>query len=233
VQVHDDFDARLAAAVGPLVANPITDEAVRAGATLERQPSMSFAPVVAVAAVVALGAAAVAVPRLAGPAAVVQSPAAPSVIVDALANVPHVLTPDGNVSVERAGASIRLVLLRDSGERIVLATKVEAVPSQDSSFISVTDVLCPAPTGLKQQAYAFGQANNVASSGFVFEGISAVGSFRGNLYLVAITSDPTATTWRAWIDEKGGTGVGGGPESFGRLPLTGILSDAGCFVDQN
>jgi hypothetical protein len=137
------------------------------------------------------------------------------------------------VFVERVGASIRLVLRRDSGERIVLASKVEQAPAQDSSFISGTDVLCPSSTGLKQQAYVFGQATNFARSTFTFEGITAVGSYRNSLYLVAIASDPTATTWRAWIGEKGGTGVGGGPEAFGQLPLRGVLSDAGCFVDPN
>ncbi len=233
MQVHDDFDARLAAAVGTLVDNPISDEAVQAGAMLGRQPSLSFTPVVAVAAVVALGAAAVALPRLAGPAAVLQPSAAPSVSVDALANVPHVRTADGTVVVERVGASIRLVLLRDSGDRTVLAFKVQSVPAQDSSYISVTDVLCPASTGLKQQAYAFGQATNVARSTFDFEGVTAIGSFRNDLYLVAITSDPTASTWRAWIGEKGGTGVGGGPEAFGNLPKFGVLSGAGCYVDPN
>ena len=233
VQIHDDFDARLAAAVGPLVAQPISAEVVRAGATLERQPSMSLVPAAVVVAVVALGAATVAMPRLAGPAAVVQPSAMPSVSVDALANVPHVRTADGTVFVERAGASIRLVLKRDSGERIVLASKTAAVPSQDSSFISGTDVLCPQSTGLKQQAYVFGQATNVASSEFTFEGITAVGSYRSELYVVAITSDPAASAWRAWIGEKGGTGVGGGPGTFGRLPNDGVLSDTGCHVDLN
>ncbi len=226
---HDDFDARLAAAVSPLITHAISGEDVRAGDLLERRAAPLLAPVVAVVALCALGAAAVAVPRLAGPGAPVQQSPATSIDEASLAAVPHVRTADGIALVERTGDSIRLVLRRDNGQSVVLASKVEASPSAKDSYISGTIVECPASTGLAQRYYDFGQANHVSSPTFTFEGITAVGAYRNGLYVVAITSDPTVSDWRAWIGYKGGSGTGGAPESFAKLPSYGAVSDAGCY----
>lgn len=227
---HDDFDARLAAAVSPLITHAVSGEDVRAGDLLERHAAPSLAPVVAVVAVCALGVAAVAIPRLAGPGAPVQQ--SPSISIDgaSLEAVPHVRTADGIALVERTGDSIRLVLRRDNGKSVVLASRVEALPSANSAYVSGTIVECPVSTGLTQRYYDFGQASDVLSSPtLTFEGITAVGAYRNGLYVVAITSDPTVSDWRAWIGPKGDKGTGGAPESFAKLSSYGAVSDAGCY----
>ncbi len=228
-QFHDDFDARLTAAVSPLVADTVSGDDVRAADLLGRQAGPALAPIVAVAAVVALGVAAVAVPRWAGPGSAVQPSPAASAEDAPLAAVPHVQTADGVALVERTADGIRLVLRRDDGKSVVLASKVETVPSANDSFISGTIVECPASTGLIQRYYAFGQANHVSSPTLTFEGITAVGAYRNGLYVVAITSDPTVSDWMAWIGPKGSQGTGGAPESFAELPSFGVVSDAGCY----
>jgi len=222
MQFHDDFDARFAAAVDPIVAHVLSDDAVRAADLLERRAGPSLVPMLAVAAAVTLGAAAVVAPRLAAPGAVVQPSTATSVDDASLAAVPDVRTADGIALVERTGDGIRLVL----------AAKVEAFPP-GSSYISGTIVECPASTGLTQRYYDFGQVNSVSSPQVTFEGITAVGAFRNDLYLAAITSDPTASTWRVWIGEKGSAGTGGAPDTFAKLPSYGVLSSAGCYYDPN
>jgi hypothetical protein len=233
MEFHDDFDSRLAAAVRPMVTDTVPVEAVLAGDRLERRGGVSLAPVVAVAAIVVVGAAAVAVPRLAGPASVVQPSAVAHVDEASLAAVPHVPTADGIALVERSGGSVRLVLVRDDGKRIVLASKVEAAPAKNSSFVSGTIVECPASTGLTQRYYDFGQANYVSSTTVTFEGVTGVGAYRNGLYVAAITSDPTNRTWGVWIGEKGNKGVGGEPAAFDNLPSYGAVSDAGCYYDPN
>lgn len=232
---HDDFDSRLAAAVSPLITHAVSDEDVRAGDVLKGHATHSLAPVVAVVAVCALGAALVAVPRLAGPGSPIQLFPATSNDDASLAAVPHVQTADGTALVERTGDSIRLVLRRDNGESVVLASLVEASPSANDSYLSGHIVECPASTGLAQRYYEFGQANHVPSTKFTFEGITAVGAYRNGLYVVAITSDPTVSDWWAWLGPKGGEGfsggpgTGGGPEYFAKLPSYGAVSDAGCY----
>lgn len=225
---HDDFDSRLAAAVSPLITHAVSDEDVRAGDLLKRHAAHSVAPVVAVVAVFALGAAVVGVPRLAGPGSPIEQPPATSIDEASLAAVPHVQTADGIALVERTGDSIRLVLRRDNGESVVLASLVEASPSANDSYISGHIVECPASTGLAQRYYNFGQANHVSSPTLTFEGITAVGAYRNGLYVVAITSDPSVSDWRSWIGPKGGKGTGGSAESFAKLRSDGAVSDAGC-----
>jgi hypothetical protein len=226
---HDDFDARLAAAVSPLITHPVSDEDVRAGDLLQRHAAPSLAPVAAVVAVCALGAAVVAGPRLVGlGSAIPQSPTTSSEDAS-LAGVPHVQTTDGIALVERKGDSIRLVLRRDTGESVVLASLVEAAPSAQDSYISGHIVECPASTGLTQRYYNFGQANHVSSPKMTFDGITAVGEYRNGLYVVAITSDPTVSEWRTWLGPKGGKGTGGSAESFAKLPSYGAVSGAGCY----
>jgi hypothetical protein len=234
MEFHDDFDSRLAAAVRPMVTDTVPVEAVLAGDRLERRGGVSLAPVAAVAAVVLVGAAAVAVPRLAGPASVVQPSAAATVDEASLAAVPHVRTADGIALVERSGGSVRLVLVRDDGKRVVLASKVEAAPAQNSSFVSGTIVECPAAAGFSQHYYDFGQANNrPANSAVTLEGVTGAGAYRNGLYLAAITSDPTVGDWMVWVGAKGGVGTGAASNSFAKLQLPGYgaVSDAGCYYN--
>jgi hypothetical protein len=225
--IHDDFDGRLTAAVSPLITRAVSDEDVRAGDLLQRHAAASLAPVVAFVAVCALGAAVVAGPRLAGPGSAIQQSPVTSSDEASLAAVPHVQTADGIALVERTGDSIRLVLRRDNGERVVLASLVEASPSADASYISGHIVECPASTGLAQRYYNFGQANHVSSPKMTFDGITAVGEYRNGLYVVAITSDPTVSEWRSWLGPNKGTG--GAAASFAKLRSYGALSEAGCY----
>jgi hypothetical protein len=155
---NDDFDGRLAAAVRPLVTEPVSGDAVRAGTLSPRHTHLALASTLAAVALVVavVGAAALAAPRLAGSGAALQPSAGATIDGASLASVAHVKTSDGTVLVERAGGSIRLVLVRANGERIVLASKVEAVPSANDSFVSGTTVECPASTGLTQRYYVIG-----------------------------------------------------------------------------
>ena len=233
MEFHDDFDGRLAAAVSPMVTDAVSADDVRAGALIERRRGVPAGPVVAAAAVLAVGAAAVAVPRLAGPGSVAPPPPSTGMDEASLASVPHVRTADGVVLAERSGGTIRLVLVRDDGQRLVLASKVQAAPAANSSYVSGTIVECPASTGLAQRYYNFGQVNNVPTSAAVtLEGVTGSGAYRNGLYLAAITSDPTIREWRTWIGGKD-EGTGGSPQAFATLPSYGAVSAAGCYFDPN
>lgn len=233
MEFRDDMEGRLAAALRTMVTEAVSADDVRAGELIERRRGLPAGPAIAVAAVLAVGAAAIALPRLAGPGSAAPSPPSAGVDEASLASVPHVRTADGIVLVERSGSVISLVLLRDDGQRLVLASKVEAEPPANSSYVSGTIVECPASTGLAQRYYNFGQVNNVPGSAAVtLEGVTGSGEYRNGLYLAAITSDPTISEWRTWIGGRD-QGTGGSPRAFATLPSDGAVSPAGCYYDPN
>lgn len=213
----DEFDARLERAVQSLVTEPIHPETAREAAAFAISASRMVPAVALASVVVILGVAAVAASNLASGHA---TPGAAAV-------VPSVVTADGRVSAQRSGDRVELVLDKPGEAPLVLASLVEAQPSEADSYISVHATDCPPATGLAPRYYVFGQVTN-SPGPIVLQGATGIASSENDLYVIALTSDPTTNDWSFRI---GGVNGGGGEAgSFDRLDLVGDPTPAGCFV---
>lgn len=213
----DEFDARLARAVAPLVIEPIAPEIAREAAGYRPSASRAMREVALAGTLVVLVAVAVAASHLPE----LRSTAGGNALL------PSVVTSDGRVSAQRVGDRVELVLDRDGQAPLVLASLVEAQPDPNDSFISVHVADCPPATGLTQRYYAFGQVTH-SSGAVAITGATGVGSEANDLYVIALTSDPAANDWSFRIGD--GNGGGGRPGWYDALTLSGEQSPAGCLV---
>jgi hypothetical protein len=227
--ITDEFDAQLARAARSLVAEEIPDGLVRDAARLRPVGSHVASRALVLAGAFVLAAAVLGGTRLMGAATTSRGPSA-TAYDDAQAQaIPAVTTSDGRVSVLRNGDAIELVLERDSRTPLILASLVEPLPASNSSFQSVHLVDCPAATGLAQPYYVFGQSTS--SGRVVMSSVTGTASAGHGLYLIVITSSPTA----GWSFRIGGADGGGGggayASSFSELLNSGTRSAAGCFFN--
>jgi hypothetical protein len=142
----------------------------------------------------------------------------------------EILVADGVVDIQGSedGTHLELVLVKEGGATIVLASIPEKTPNQAGSFGSIHTVDCPPSTGVTQRYYIVGQ-QTYESGPVRIEGLKGIAAQMTNgLYLIAITSDPLPPgAWTVFIaDQQAGGGLG---SSLLDLPNSGHRTDAGCF----